>query len=88
MPADVAHVLTAFDEEPGKITLWCPLFEQGDDQETVLGDMGRWRMHRVDIDMNTRSVGIQKVSGTDDFDTEFLRFPRRPWLSDAPRSRF
>ena len=74
VPADIAHVLTAFDEEPGKITLWCPLFEQGDDQETVLGDMGPLRMHRVDIDMNTRSVGIHKVSGTDDFDTEFPRF--------------
>ena len=74
VPADVAHVFPAIDENPSKITLWCPLLEQGDDQETVLGDMGPLRMRRVDIDMNTRSVGIHKVSGTDDFDTEFPRF--------------
>ena len=39
LPADSAHVLTASDEEPGKITLWCPSFEQGDDQELVLGGL-------------------------------------------------
>ena len=68
LPADSAHVLTASD---GKITFWCPSFEQGDDQESVLGDL---RLHRADNDMNTRSVGIHKMTGTDDFDTEFPRF--------------
>ena len=38
LPANSAHVLTASDEEPGKITFWCPSFEQGDDQELVLGN--------------------------------------------------
>ena len=41
------------------------------DQELVLGKLS---LHRDDNDMNTRSVGIQKMTGTDDFDTEFPRF--------------
>ena len=28
LPADSAHVLTASDEAPSKITFWCPSFEQ------------------------------------------------------------
>ena len=64
-PADRNHVLTASDEEPGKITFWCPSFEQGDDQELILGELS---LHRADNDMNSRSVGIHKMTGTDDFD--------------------
>ena len=37
LPAGQWHVSTASDEEPGKITFWCPSLEQGDDQELVLG---------------------------------------------------
>ena len=57
--------------ELGKITFWCPSFEQGDDEELVLGELS---LHRADNDMNTRSVGIHKMIGTDDFDTKFPRF--------------
>ena len=71
LPASSAHVLTTSDEEPGKITFWCPSFEQGDDQELVLGELS---LHRSDNDMNTRSIRIHKMTGTDDFDTEFARF--------------
>ena len=63
--------MTASDEEPGKITFWCPSFEQGDDQELVLGKLS---MHRSDNDTNNRSVGIHKMTSTDDFETEFRRF--------------
>ena len=71
LAADSALDLAASDEEPGNITFWCPSFGQGDDQEMVLEDL---RLHRVDNDRNIRSVGIHKMTSTDDFDPEFPRF--------------
>jgi carotenoid cleavage dioxygenase len=68
-PADIVHTLHAYDEG-GKIILWAPLFEQGDSQG-ILGDMGPIHMRRLVIDVEKRSVEMEKVPGGEDFATDF-----------------
>lgn len=71
--AEIVHMLYAYDEG-GKIVLWAPLsYYQEGKEEGILGGQGPSWMHRLIIDIDTKSVDVQKVQGGDKHMTEFPR---------------
>eukprot|EP00928_Gymnodinium_smaydae_P081779 TRINITY_DN65242_c0_g1_i1.p1 TRINITY_DN65242_c0_g1~~TRINITY_DN65242_c0_g1_i1.p1 ORF type:complete len:522 (-),score=74.86 TRINITY_DN65242_c0_g1_i1:334-1899(-) len=74
--AEIVHTLHAEDKD-GKITLWTPLAyhkPDTDEQEgRILGDMGPNTMHRIVIDVASKSVNIEQVESGKEYGTEFPR---------------
>jgi len=71
--AEIVHTMYSYDEG-GKIILWAPLssYDRGK-QSGILGGNGAITMARWVIDLDNKSVEIQKVDGSDKYETEFPR---------------
>eukprot|EP00439_Symbiodinium_sp_Y106_P008010 s5560_g1.t1 len=64
----IVHTCYAYDEN-GRIILWSPAGAV----DGILGGLGPGRMHRVVIDIASKTVQIEKVTGGDEHMTEFPR---------------
>lgn len=71
--AEIVHTCYAYDEGD-TIVLWSPLgfYEEGK-VDGILGGLGSLRMHRLVIDVQKKTVDIQKVPGAELHMTEFPR---------------
>lgn len=71
--AELVHTLYAYDEG-GKITLFAPIgfYEKGK-EDGILGGQGPFYMHRFIIDVDHKSVEVEKVAGGDKYMNEFPR---------------
>jgi len=67
------HTLYARDDG-GKIELWTPVaHHRPGNMDRILGGIGPFVMHRVEIDVAGRSVSLAPVPGGESFQTEFPR---------------